>query len=286
MFASTSVQFIKDKLANGGSAKAIMLPGGGALSRRELDELGTFVGQYGAGGLSWVKFENGECKSPIAKFLTPGEVTALREKTGCGDADLILIVADKTNVVHASLGALRVHLAKNRGMIDRSKLHFSWIDHFPLVDWDEADKRYVSVHHPFTSPLIQTEEDLRNLSENPLKLRARAYDLVLNGQEIAGGSIRIHNPEVQRRVFSLLGISKEEAEMKFGFLLEALSYGAPPHGGIALGLDRIVMLLAGTDSIRDVIAFPKTQKGVDLMVNAPSPAGDDQLRDLHIKLRG
>ena len=283
IFSESAFNVFREQSAQG-AIKGIKFEGGAAFSRKELDDLGAFVAQYGAKGLSWMKFEGTECKSPIAKFLSPAEIESIKKAFDYNEGDLILMVAAKKNVTHASLGALRVHLAKAHNLIDRDKLAFCWIDRFPLVERDEAEKSWLSVHHPFTSPLIQTEEDLRLLDSNPGALRARAYDLVLNGQEIAGGSIRIHNPEVQKKIFTILGISAEEAQMKFGFLLEALSFGAPPHGGIAVGLDRVVMLLAGTDSIRDVIAFPKTQKGVDLMVNAPSQAGEDQLKELFIKV--
>jgi len=283
LFAESGFNVFKEA-SQTGAIKGLLFPGGAKFSRKELDDLGEFVANYGAKGLSWMKFEGSECKSPIAKFLSPAEVEGLKSAFGYQEGDLMLLVAAKKSVVHASLGALRVQLAKQHGLIDQSKLAFCWIDRFPLVEWDEEGKRWLSVHHPFTSPLIQNERDLELLDSNPGELRARAYDLVLNGQEIAGGSISIHNPEIQRKIFSILGISPAEAQMKFGFLLEALSFGAPPHGGIAVGLDRVVMLLTGSDSIRDVIAFPKTQKGVDLMVNAPSIAGDDQLKELAIRV--
>lgn len=286
VFEGSEFQVFNSVIASGGIVKGLMLKGGAALSRKELDDLTDFVKQYGAKGLSWFKLENGELKSPVTKFLSEGRRADLVARLGMSDGDAAFVIGDRPSVTNASLGNLRLHLARERGMLDKGKRAFVWIERFPLFDWDEEEKRYLSVHHPFTSPLLESAGDRELLDSDPLKLKARAYDLVLNGQELAGGSIRIHRADIQEIVFRHLGIGEEEARMKFGFLLEALSYGAPPHGGIAVGLDRAVMLLAGTDSIRDVIAFPKTQKGQDLMVGAPSPAAADQLRDLGIRIVG
>lgn len=285
LFAGSGVGVFASVIENGGIVKGLTLKGGASLSRKELDDLGEFVKIYGAKGLAWAKCEGAELKSPLAKFMTAEEIAKCKALFNLEDGDLAFFVADVKQTVNAALGALRVHLAKQRGMIDPKKLCFLWVEKFPLFEFDAASNRYLSVHHPFTSPLIESEADRELLKTDPTKLKARAYDLVLNGQEIAGGSIRIHRADVQSEVFTHLGISEEEAKMKFGFLLEALQYGAPPHGGIAVGLDRVVMLLAETDSIRDVIAFPKTQKGQDLMVGSPSPAAEEQLRELGIKVR-
>ncbi len=277
----TSFGVFQNALAAQGTIKGINVTGGGSYSRREIEEFEAFVAPFGAKGLSWLKSEGGELKGPVAKYLSAAEVEQLKSKFSIQDGDLLLVVCGPKNVVNSSLSALRLHIGKARNLIDQKKLAFTWVERFPLFEYDETSKRFGAVHHPFTSPLI---DDVSSLQKSPEKLKARAYDLVLNGQEIAGGSIRIHRRDVQSEVFKLLGISDEEATQKFGFLLDALSYGAPPHGGIAVGLDRLVMLLVGTDSIRDVIAFPKTSSGADLMVGAPSPASDEQLKELGISL--
>lgn len=283
-FVESEFQAFRKVLDQGGVVKAIVLKDGADSSRKVLDDLSEFVKIYGAKGLAWIKFEESEVKSPIAKFLSESELEALRTTLCCDSGDLVLLVADVGTVANAALGALRAKLAKDLALIDEDKLCFLWVERFPLLELDPEQGRYVAVHHPFTSPVFDSDEDLKKIESDPGAVQARAYDLVLNGQEIGGGSIRIHRADVQERVFRMLQIDAEEAREKFGFLLDALSYGAPPHGGIALGLDRIVMLLTGTDSIRDVIAFPKTQRGQDLMVGAPSRSNVEQMLELGIKL--
>ncbi len=282
--AETEFKVFRSVIETDGVVKGFAIPDGAALSRKDFDDLTDFVKPYGAKGLAWVKVEAGELKSPIAKFIPAPVQQALLERFGAEDGDAIVFVADQASIVHPALGALRLHVGKTRGFIDESQLKFLWVEKFPLVEHDAVAGRYVSVHHPFTAPLLDSSEGFDELSSNPASLRARAYDIVLNGQEIGGGSIRIHRADMQQKVFELLGIDEQEARAKFGFLLDALSFGAPPHGGIALGLDRIVMLLSGTDSIRDVIAFPKTQRGQDLMVNAPAKSPVESLVELGIRV--
>ena len=286
IFQGSEFQVFKSTLETSGVIKGICLEGGADLSRKDFDHLTELVGRYDAKGLAWFKFEKGEIKSPIKKFLTEENISQVAKAFDAGEGDAILMVADQKSVVSASLAALRVHLAKKRELFDPSELSFLWVEKFPLFEFDSTQGRYVAVHHPFTAPILENEEQKKALAQTPEVLKARAYDLVLNGQEIAGGSIRIHSSEVQKEIFRHLGISEQEAEAKFGFLLNALSYGAPPHGGIAIGLDRLMMILTGTESIRDVIAFPKTAKGVDLMVGAPSNPDLEQLVELGIKIAG
>ena len=284
LFADSEFQVFKSNLESGGVIKGICLEGGADLSRKDFDRLTEFVGRYDAKGLAWFKFEDGEVKSPIKKFLTDAQIEKVAERLDAGKGDAILMVADQLSVANGSLGALRCHLAKERGLYEKDQLSFLWVEKFPLFDFDSNQGRFVAVHHPFTAPLLESDQDRKDLSENPGKLKARAYDLVLNGQELAGGSIRIHDNSIQREVFKQLGISDDEAEKKFGFLLDALSFGAPPHGGIAFGLDRMMMILTGCDSIRDVIAFHKTARGIDLMVGAPSAPDLEQLVELGVKI--
>ncbi|NBJ68628.1 MULTISPECIES: aspartate--tRNA ligase [Clostridia] len=254
---------------------------GTALSRKDIDKLTEFVKVYGAKGLAWLKVEGTELKGPIAKFISEEEKTALLEAAQAEDGDLLLFVADKTNIVYDSLGALRLKLGKELGLIDQSAFHFLWVTDWPLLEYDEEQGRYFAAHHPFTSPV---EADREKLDTEPENVKANAYDLVLNGYELGGGSIRIHQTELQQEMFKVLGLSEADAREQFGFLLEALEYGAPPHGGVALGLDRIVMLLAGRTNLRDTILFPKTASASDLLTNAPSEVDKIQLDELSIQL--
>ncbi|TPG72869.1 aspartate--tRNA ligase [Brevibacillus laterosporus] len=271
VFAST--------VETGGQVKAINAKGCGHYSRKDVDDLGKFASRYGAKGLAWIAFKDGEVKGPIAKFFSEEEVAAIKERLQVEEGDLLLFVADKPKVVADSLGALRSKLGAELGLIDQSKYAFLWVVDFPLVEWDEEAKRYVALHHPFTRP---KDEDLHLFETDPGAIRAQAYDLVLNGYELGGGSMRIYKRDVQEKMFTALGFSQEEAKEQFGFLMDAFEYGTPPHGGIALGLDRLVMLLAGRTNLREVIAFPKTASASDLMVNAPSEVDENQLKQLFI----
>lgn len=269
--------------AAGGVVKALNAGAGrtGSWSRREIDQLGALSLEFGAKGLAWVVYGRTEPSSPVAKFLSEEEMRAVGEAVSAERGDLLLFVADKRTVANAVLGRLRSHLGEALGLISDDAFALCWVVDWPLLEWDESEKRYFSVHHPFTAPVA---DDLARLESDPGQVRAQGYDLVLNGVELGGGSIRIHRRDVQTRVFRALGIPDEEAREKFGFLLDAFDYGAPPHGGIAFGLDRLVMLLLGRESIRDVIAFPKTQKGSCLMTGAPSPARADQLEEVWLRL--
>jgi len=267
--------------ASGGIIKAIKVEQAASLSRKDLDGLKDFVEIYGAKGLAWAKVNAADWTSPIFKFLKPEEVEGIAKTMNAKEGDIIFFVADTPRIVNDSLGNLRIHLAKKLNLIDPEALAFTWITEFPLMEYSESEKRFVSTHHPFTSPFL---EDLPLLATDPGKVRARAYDLVLNGSEIGGGSIRIHRKDVQAQAFAALGLSDEDARSKFGFLLEALEYGAPPHGGLAFGLDRLTMIMTRAESIRDVIAFPKTQKASDLMSEAPSKVSIEQLMELSLKI--
>jgi aspartyl-tRNA synthetase len=269
-----------------GRVAALCLPGGVELSRKQIDDYTTFVGRYGAQGLAYVKVNDVDAgreglQSPILKFLPDDAVSGIVERTGAKTGDVIFFGADKARVVNDALGALRVKLAEDRGMVTEGWAPL-WVVEFPMFEKDAQSKRWAALHHPFTAPAVNDADALR---ADPANALSRAYDVVLNGSEIGGGSIRIHDQDIQSVVFDLLDISREEAQEKFGFLLQALQYGAPPHGGIAFGLDRIVMLMAGAESIRDVIAFPKTQTAHDPLTNAPSAVSADQLREAGIRLR-
>ena len=265
----------------GGQVKAINVKGSAeSLSRKALDDLTEVAKTYGAKGMAWIKIQENGLQSPIIKFFDKEMLDRLIKTVNGEPGDIIVFSADTPAIVADSLANVRLALARLLKLIDEKKIKLAWVTEFPLVEYDAEEKRYVAMHHPFTSPM---EEDLDKLQSTPSEVRARAYDLVLNGNEIGGGSIRIHSKEIQERMFKMLGIDKEEAELKFGFLLDALQYGAPPHGGIAFGLDRIVMILAGASSIRDVIAFPKTQKATCLMTQAPSEIDPKQMNELKLK---
>ena len=269
-----------DTAAKGGLIKAINVGSKQTLSRKELDGLSDFVGDYGARGLIWAKIKEEGWASSIAKFLTKEEIEAINSTMEASTGDTLLIVAGTPGVVNGALGNLRNHLARKLDLIPADTFSFVWITEFPMFEYSETEDRYVSTHHPFTSPAM---EDLPVLTSDPGRVRARAYDLVLNGSEIGGGSIRIHRREVQSLVFDVLGLSEEESKEKFGFLLEALEYGTPPHGGIAFGFDRIIAIMAGAESIRDIIAFPKTNRASCLLTGAPSPVDTEQLKELSLK---
>ncbi|MBE6904492.1 MAG: aspartate--tRNA ligase [Ruminococcaceae bacterium] len=270
-------------LENGGSVRCINIKGFAQnMSRREIDGLAEFVKTYGAKGLAWMKSLNGEVTSSFAKFITDEQVLEnIKKKADFEDNDVIFVVADKNSVVYASLGALRCEIAKRLQLINEDEYKFLWVTEFPLVEFDEEENRCVAMHHPFTAPM---EEDIEYMETEPLKVRARAYDMVLNGVELGGGSIRIHSQELQQKMFRTLGFTNEEAQDKFGFLLNAFKYGVPPHGGLAFGLDRLIMLMAKRDSIRDVIAFPKVQNASELMNSCPSEVEAKQLEELSIKI--
>ena len=270
-----------DAVASGGSVRAINAKGCGAkFSRREIDALVDFVKIYKAKGMAWIVVEENELKSAITKFLNENEIKSILDRVNAEPGDLICFVADKDDIVYASLGALRLELARKLDLVRKDDFKFLWVTEFPLLEYDEEEKRWVAKHHPFTSPM---DEDIQYLDTDPGRVRAKAYDIVLNGVEIGGGSIRIHDQQLQSKMFELLGFTKEQAWERFGFLLEAFRFGTPPHGGMAFGLDRLVMLMAGRDSIRDVIAFPKVQNASCPLTNAPDFVEPRQLKELHIK---
>jgi aspartyl-tRNA synthetase len=279
---NTGFKVFASVVKKGGLVKAINAKGCASFSRKQIDDLTDFTAVYRAKGLAWIKIkEDASWQSPIAKFFTDEEKDELRKRLDMEPGDIIFFVADQAKITNEALGQLRNELAKRLGLVSDDVYEFIWVTHFPLLDYDETEKRYQALHHPFTAP---QEEDIEKLSTDPLSVNSRAYDLVLNGIEIGGGSIRIHDTELQSKVLSCLGIDAEEAAEKFGFLLEALESGAPPHGGIAFGLDRLMMLLCKEDSIRNVIAFPKTQKATCLLTQAPSKTSSKQLQELAIKV--
>ena len=267
---------------NGGHVKALNLKGlADEYSRKDADSLAQFVAKYGAKGLAWLKVEEDGLKGPIAKFLVNQE-SALRERLDAEVGDIVFFCADKPSVVAQSLSELRLHFGRKHELIDKTKFNFLWVVDWPLLEYDEDANRYQAMHHPFTRPV---NEDFNALLENPAAAKAQAYDIVLNGYELGGGSLRIYRRDMQEAMFEVLGFTKESAQEQFGFLMDALDYGFPPHGGIALGLDRLVMLLAGEDNIREVIAFPKNGSAMDTMTQAPSPVSEQQLQELSLKIR-
>ncbi|GAA3717230.1 aspartate--tRNA ligase [Salinicoccus jeotgali] len=282
-FSSKSeFKVFRSAVDNGGLVKAIVVKDAAdKFSRKDIDKLEAFVKNYGAKGLAWLKVNEGALNGPVAKFFDEGEQSELSSTLSLVDNDLILFVADSAKVVNAALGNLRNKLARDLELIPADQFNFVWVTDWPLLEYDDEEDRYFAAHHPFTSP---RQEDIDKLEDHPEDVKANAYDIVLNGYELGGGSIRIHDAELQKKMFKALGFTEEERDEQFGFLLEAFKYGAPPHGGIAYGLDRFVMLLAGTDNIRDVIAFPKTASAGDLMMNAPSHVDPRQLDELHISV--
>ena len=280
ILAGTEFKVFAGAIAGGGSVRAINVEGGASMSRKEIDALVEFVKTYKAKGLAWLKWAaNGDISSSYAKFLTEAENEAIKARMEAKPGDLILIVADKNSVVFDALGALRCHCAKKMGLCDPKDFKFLWVTEFPLLEYSEEDGRFYAKHHPFTMPM---EEDLQYIDTDPGRVRAKAYDIVLNGTELGGGSIRIHSGEIQSKMFEVLGFTPEDAQEKFGFLLEAFKYGVPPHGGLAFGLDRLVALSIGLEDIRDVIAFPKVQNASELMTKCPSPADPKALDELAI----
>ena len=278
--AASDVKVFATVAGSGGVVKALNAKGCAGWSRKELDDLQPFAARYGGKGLAWVTVKEGEWRGPIVKFFKPEEIAALTERLAVEEGDLLLFSADKKKVVADVLGNLRLKVGRELGLIDESAFKFAWVVDFPLLGWDEEAKRYVAEHHPFTRP---NEEDVHLFDSDPGAIRAQAYDLVLNGYEVGGGSMRIYRRDVQEKMFRALGFSSEEAREKLGFLLDAFEYGTPPHGGIAFGFDRLVMLLTGRTNLRETIAFPKTANATDLLTDAPSPVERSQLEQLHIR---
>jgi aspartyl-tRNA synthetase len=281
LFADSPFKVFSDAISAGGSVRLIAVPGGATMTRKEIDSLAEHVKTYRAKGLAWLALDQ-EPRGPVGRYIEPAQLMAIKERTGAQTGDLLLFVADQNTVVCDALGQLRCEVARRRGMIPPDEYRLVWITEFPLLEYDDENKRYVAKHHPFTSPMV---EDLSLLDTDPAKVRAQAYDIVLNGTELGGGSIRIHDQALQQKMFSLLGMTQEEAWNRFGFLLEAFQYGVPPHGGLAYGLDRMVMLLTGSDSIRDVIAFPKVQTSACLMTDAPNLIDQKQLDELYLAMQ-
>ncbi|MEO3947102.1 aspartate--tRNA ligase [Gorillibacterium sp. CAU 1737] len=281
LVANSGVKVFASVVAGGGIVKALNAKGCASWSRKELDDLAPFASRYGGKGLAWVQVKEGEWKGPIVKFLTPDEIAALGERLGAEEGDVLIFSADKFKVVNDVLGNLRLKIGRDLGLIDESAYKFAWVVDFPLLSYDEDAGRYVAEHHPFTQP---KDEDLEFFDTDPLKIRAKAYDIVLNGYEVGGGSMRIYRREIQEKMFSALGFSQEEAYKSFGYLMDAFEYGTPPHGGIAFGFDRLIMLLAGRNNLRDTIAFPKTASATCLLTNAPGEVDDKQLEELSIRV--
>ncbi|MEK3791804.1 aspartate--tRNA ligase [Paenibacillus sp. FSL R7-0204] len=279
--AESGVKVFASVIEKGGEVKCLNAKGCGTWTRKEIDDLGPYAARYGAKGLAWIQVKDGEFKGPIVKFFSEEEIAAVKERTGAEDGDLLLFSADTKKVVADVLGALRLKIGRQLGLIDDSVFKFAWVTEFPLLGYDEDQKRYVAEHHPFTRPM---NEDLHLFDTDPGDIRAQAYDLVLNGYEVGGGSQRIYKRDVQEKMFNALGFSQELAYEKFGYLMDAFEYGTPPHGGIAFGFDRLIMLLAGRTNLRETIAFPKTASATDLLMDAPSPVDAGQLEQLHIKL--
>ncbi len=279
--ANCGVKVFASVIEKGGEVKCLNAKGCGTWSRKDIDDLGPYAARYGAKGLAWIQVKDGEFKGPIVKFFSEEEIAAIKERTGAEEGDLLLFSADNKKVVADVLGNLRLKIGRQLGLINDNEYKFAWVVDFPLLGYDEEAKRYVAEHHPFTRP---NEDDVHYFDTDPGKIRAQAYDIVLNGYEVGGGSMRIYKRDVQEKMFNALGFSPEQAKEQFGFLLDAFEYGTPPHGGIAFGFDRLVMLLTGRTNLRETIAFPKTASATDLLSNAPSPVESAQLDQLHIKL--
>ena len=282
IMANSQFTAFADQVKSGGTVRAISIPGISGYSRKEMDDIRNLVISYGAKGLAWITYyPDGTIKSPVLKYLSEQEIAEIQKRANAAPGDVVFFVADKPSLVFDAMGRLRLHFGDKLNLIDKTKHNLLWVVDFPMFEWDEDAKRPVAVHHPFTSP---NPEDITYLETEPLKCRAQAYDVVYNGNELGGGSIRIYSPDLQKKVFSILGLSDAEIDEKFGFMIEAFKYGTPPHGGLALGLDRLVALVSGTSSIREVIAFPKNSQAKCLMTEAPANVSEEQLQELYIKL--
>jgi aspartyl-tRNA synthetase len=280
LMANCGVKVFASIVEKGGVVKGLNAKGCASWSRKEIDDLAPFAARYGGKGLAWITVKDGEMKGPIVKFFAEAELAAIRERFGAEEGDLLLFSADNAKTVADVLGNLRLKIGRDLGLIDEKQFKFAWVVDFPLVEWDEEEKRYVALHHPFTRP---RDEDLGLFDTDPAQIRAQAYDIVLNGYEVGGGSQRIYKREVQEKMFQALGFTPEEANERFGFLLEAFEYGTPPHGGIAFGFDRLVMLIVGRTNLRETIAFPKTASATDVLMDAPGDVDAKQLEQLSIR---